>query len=266
MVVCGYKPELWPFTLERVRLYVDLNHVDVVIIAPGVNNLELDLIAAANGWSYLRTLSNKLSLAQNLVLATFKKASWVYKIDEDIFINSYFIDGLFNCYNFVLSEGKYLPGMIVPKLNVNGFSYLRILDQCKKTDEYFEKFQEIKSACTNVKIHYSAEAAKYLWDLTFAFDLLSKQPSSFCEYVTIPHRFSIGAFLVKRELIENMGFFNVTFDGVLGEEEVQICNFCQSNSFPIIMADSVFAGHFAFGPQHSEMLKYLVSNKSKFSL
>src|SRR5215468_10584950 len=67
MLVCmlvGYKPELWRFVMRRFKHAVPDG--DVCLLSPGMRISELSDLCRREGWSYLSTATNDISLAQNV--------------------------------------------------------------------------------------------------------------------------------------------------------------------------------------------------------
>lgn len=263
IVVAGYKEFLWDVVFGRIKKFVD-NDIDICVVSPGLYSKRLDDICKENDWSYLYTKENKLSLAQNIAIKLHKKAEYIYKLDEDIFIGKNYFINLLRGLIEIKEEGIYKPGFVAPVLNVNGFSYLFFLEKIGKKSDYLRAFGELRSACMGVKAHYDPKAAIYLWEAIFPIDQSVKLFADEKGYLVIPHRFSIGAILVEREIWEMNCGFMVAKNGSLGVEEEQICRFCSEKSMPAFLIKNTLAGHFAFGPQNGNMEKYFIKNKKNF--
>ncbi|WP_246163248.1 hypothetical protein [Brasilonema sennae] len=267
IVLAGYKSFLYPLTLTRIAKFVPPD-IDVCILSSGLYSEELAEMSAVNGWSYLYTKTNKVSLVQNLAIAKHTQAKWIYKIDEDVFISENFFERILEGYLSVKKEGLYDPGFCAPLLNVNGYSYINFLKFIGAEDEYKAKFGELKHAAGGIKASDDGEAAKYLWKKSLPFDkvahYIASQPF---KYSPSPHRFSIGAILFEKEFWQEIGGFRTPLkQGGLGMDEAYLCKDCIQLSRAMIVIHNVFAGHFSFGPQTPAMKEYLPEIYSQLSL
>ena len=253
LVVAGHKDYLWPYTLGRLEQHVP-EGIDVCIVSPGVAPAELGEIASRRGWSWLSTTKNALSLAQNLAIEAHPGARYIHKLDEDVLIGEGYFERMLDGYRRVVADGRFSPGFAAPLLNVNGFSYRLFLEAEGLEEAYLERFGELRQACVGIRAHFDPEAARWLWERSLPFDetvrRFAGRPSG---YTAVPHRFSIGAFVMERDLWELIGGFIVHARGGLGHEERQLCQECTDHSrVPVVLHD-VFAGHFSFGPQEAGM-------------
>jgi len=254
IVLAGYKSYLWSLTIERIRRFVPAE-IDVCVVSPGVCLPELAALAEANGWSYLHSSANKVSLAQNLAIQAHPSARYIYKIDEDVFIAEGFFEGLITGYRAIEDEGIYRPGFCAPVMNVHGFTYALFLEQRGLTAEYLERFGELRRAAIDLAARDSGEAAVWLWERSVPLDSVATEFAALpFRYSTVPHRFSIAALLFERDLWEWMGGFRVSLrSSVLGEDEKYLCMTCTERSRVICVAHNVFAGHLGFGPQEAAL-------------
>lgn len=267
VLIAGYKSYLWPVTLKRVAKFVP-SDIDVCIVSSGLYSAPLAELAMQYNWSYLSTKDNKVALVQNLAIAKHTEAKWIYKIDEDMFISENFFDLLLEGYLRVQEEGLYSPGFCSPLINLNGYSYISFLKSIGADDEYKAKFGELKHATGGIKAYSDGEAAKWLWEKSLPFDEVARFFASRpFEYSAVPHRFSIGAILLERELWEAIGGFTVPLRGAgLGMDEEFLCKSCVNLSRVMIVIHNVFAGHFSFFPQEASMKEYLPKIYSQISL
>lgn len=264
IVVAGYKQFIWDDIFERVKLFTP-EEMDVCLVLPGKDDDILKELSEKNGWSYLSTKQNKLSLAQNWAIGHHKKAEFIYKLDEDIYIAENYFENIRKTYENVKAERKYKIGIVVPLINVNGYSYRRLLEMEDKVADYEEKFGDAVYTCLGILAQNVGEAAQYLWELSFPLDEKAKQMQG-NGYSICPHHFSIGAIAFTRELLQKIGGFAVAPEGVLGHEESQLCFYMTENSYVIVCAENTFVGHFGFGAQTEHMKKYYFENKEKFQL
>ena len=254
MIVAGYKPHLWPYTLTRLERFLPTEGVDVCVVCPGTAPQELQDLAARQGWSFLATKKNALALAQNLAIAAHPSARYLHKLDEDVLIGEGYLERMLSGYRKVAADGRYRPGFASPLINVNGFSYRLFLEELGVADAYLERFGELTQAAMDNKAQADGDAALFLWEHTVPFDETARR---FAErdfgYTAVPHRFSIGAILMERDLWEEIGGFVVIPHGGLGHEERVLCQECVERSrVPFVLHD-VFAGHFSFGRQDAVM-------------
>ena len=80
IILAGYKQFLWEDVFGRIEKYVPKD-IDVCIVSSGLYSEELAKIAEKNDWSYLSVKQNKVSLAQNIAINLFEKATMIYKLD-----------------------------------------------------------------------------------------------------------------------------------------------------------------------------------------
>lgn len=250
LVLAGYKPHLWDLTLPRLERFLPRD-VDVCLICPGTEVPELEERATVNGWSYLSTRGNYPSLAQNLAIRNHPRAISLLKLDEDIFIGEGFVARMLAAYNRVEVDRTFWPGFVAPMLNVNGFSYVRFLQALDLIGPFRERFGDTIHAAGPLPVTEDGDVARWIWEHSVPFDevsaRISNQPPG---YSTVPHKFSIGAILFRREFWELFGGFNVRpFVGGIGVDEAHICTACITFSRVMAVAHDVFAGHFSFSPQ-----------------
>lgn len=264
IVVAGYKALLWENVFDRLKANMPPDY-DVCLCLPGVMPERLSNLAQSNSWSVLHTKKNRLALAQNLAIEQHPDADYIFKLDEDIFVGRGFFDGLISAHDAIAVNGIFDPGAVVPLINVNGSTYWQFLEYISKQEEYFEQFHEKTSKCLNVSAQSCELAAQFLWNCSLPFDRVVDSISEIpLSSRPIPHRFSIGAFLMRRQIWTKIGGFTVSRDGQLGVEERELCAELNDLSCPLMLANNVFCGHFAFGPQTKFMDDYYISElKSK---
>jgi hypothetical protein len=253
VVLAGYKPHLWPYTLSRME-HLAPEDADVCLVSSGLSSPELDAVAARNGWSRLVTRRNAVALAQNLAILHHPAARFVHKLDEDILLADGYFTAMAEGYERVLEDGRYTPGFCAPVLNVNGFSYRLFLETLDLADDYAARFGELRQAGEGNLAHTDGEAALWLWRRTVPFDETARRFSELpFGYSAVPHRFSIGAILFERALWEEIGGLVVMPWGGLGHDEKFLCKECTDRSRVGIVLHHVLAGHFSFGPQDPVM-------------
>jgi hypothetical protein len=253
IVLAGYKPYLWPYTLARVEHFVPAD-VDVCIVSPGVAPEVLGELAGRRGWSWLSTRKNSLCLAQNIAIARHPHARYIHKLDEDVFIGAGHLERLLRGYRRVAAEGRYAPGFAAPILNVNGFSFRLFLDALGLTEDYRLRFGGLLQACMDVPAQADANAAFWLWQRSVPFDeIVARFAERPWGYTPVPHRFSIGAYVMERRLWEDFGGFAAHPYRDIGRDESQLCKECTDRSRVPVVVHDVFAGHWSFGPQEAAM-------------
>lgn len=271
IILAGYKEFLWKYVFVRIEKFIP-KEIDVCIVSPGMFNEKLAKLCEKNNWSYLSVEENKVTLAQNIAIHLHENAKYIYKLDEDMFITKGFFENLKETYLKIKKEKKYKIGFVAPLININGYSYRRILEKTNLLSKFEEKFGVAYLDATPGKpIIENADIAKFLWGENNTelkeLDKLSKefQKQDF-SYSICPIRFSIGAIMFPRDTWNEMGKFNVVRGNNMGLDEVQICQYCTIESRPMFISENILVGHFSYGPQTTEMKKYYQENKDIFSL
>lgn len=266
MVLAGYKEYLYEPVFRRFKQNLTPD-IDVCIITSGKFVPEIDAMCEKEGWSYLSTKENHVSLVQNVAILLHPNAQYIYKMDEDIFLCSDFFDRLMKAYEHA-KEGQYYPGVMAPLININGYGYVRLLEKLGLTETYTKMFgKPMYAGGPENIIETSAEVARFFWgeggyfpsideiDRKLAEEPLEERPC--------PVRFSIGAILFERSLWERMHYFSVRLKHrvELGLDEEDLCAFCINSSLPIMVSENLVVGHFSFGPQNAAMREYFDSHK-----
>jgi len=267
IVLCGYKPGLWPYTLARLPDAVG-DGADVCLVSAGRRVTALEEMARRHGWSYLTTEANQMSRAQNLAVLAHPRAEWIYKIDEDIFIDGHFIPRLRSGFERALAGGEYEPGFCAPIINVNGFSYLTFLRLLGLEDDYMVRFGERRRAPTGIKAYYDGEAATWIWERTLPFGAVAERiAGGEFGYSVVPHRFNIGAMLLRRAFWQEIkGFRAHPVAGRLGVDEEHLCKECLMRGQVMLVVHDVLAGHFSFWPQEAAMRELLERRPEDFAV
>ncbi len=258
VVLSGYKPALWPLTMPRLVRFVP-SDVDVCIVSSGRHVEALATAAEQHGWSYLSTELNELSVVQNAAIERHPRAQFIYKLDEDMFIGENFFELMMEGHLRIKAEEKFFLGFSAPLINLNGYSYLPMLQALGRAESYRALFGPLRQAAESIPVLHTGAAARWLWQEILPFDeavrfFAQQQPV----YTACPHRFSIGAMLFEREFWQAMGGWAVNLvPGGMGYDEVGVCNYCMANSRIIGVLHNVLVGHFAFGPQFNDMMAIL---------
>lgn len=268
-VLSGYKEFLWKDTFERLWQFAPKD-LDICILSSGVRNEKLVALAQRNGWSYLSTEINDVSMIQNLAFELFSHAEWIYKMDEDIFLTEGCFDRLFQLHLEIEKNKPYRIGFSAPLINVNGYGYLRILDYLGKIEDYEERFgRAFYGAHSDSMIESNVYAAKYMWgqdENIPQLDNLGKILEKSTRYSICGVRFSIGFILMNRKVWKDMGGFTVTGRLDLGADERELCQYCIVRSLVIAVAENTVVGHFSFGKQTLGMRQFYGENPELFQI
>ncbi|MDQ1373456.1 MAG: hypothetical protein QOJ09_794 [Actinomycetota bacterium] len=254
LILAGFKEYLWPYSLGRLAELVPPD-ADVCLLSAGVHPPELAKTAQRNNWSYLTTETRRISTVQNIAIREHPQADWIYKVDEDVLVTDKCFEHVRSGYLAVEDTGEFRPGFAAPILNVNGFSYVPFLEALGLRDEYASQFGGTPRACTGIPIHRQGPAAAWVWRHSVPVDAVARrfteQPFS---YSIIPHRFSTGFVLFRRE-------FWVLMEGIrapltppgAGIDEAYLCSQCVDRSRVMVLVHNAYAGHYAFGRQEATM-------------
>ena len=141
IILAGYKPFLWEDVFGRIAKYAPKD-IDICIVSSGLYNEKLQQIAQENNWSYLSVKQNKVSLAQNIAINLFGKASMIYKLDEDIFVTKNFFEQLLTTYKKVEKTSTYRLGFVAPLMPISGYAHVRVLEKTGLLKKYEERFRK----------------------------------------------------------------------------------------------------------------------------
>ena len=270
IVLAGYKGYLYDDVLGRLKSFIPDNY-DVCIVSSGKYDKILDDICGRNQWSYLSTKENNVALVQNVAISLHPKAEYIFKMDEDIFLTKGYFEKMISAYEKAC-KGDYKPGILAPMIPINGFSHKLLLERLNLEARYEQLFEKpVFMAGPSRMIESSPDVAKFFWgqgnyvpQIDELNDLISQNEN---ELIPCPIRFSIGAILFKRELIEEMGYIPVyRLSSGLGLDEMDICAFCINHSRPIMVTTNTVVGHFSFGPQTDGMKDYYYKHRDLFAI
>jgi hypothetical protein len=275
LVLAGYKNYLIPAVMGRLKKFAPAD-MDICIITSGKWSEEINKLCEENNWSYLSTKRNNVALAQNMGIELHKKAKYIFKLDEDIFLTEKYFERMYDTYIECKKSSDYNIGVLAPLLPINGYGHFRLINKFGLTDMYKKKFGDLKIAAgIDRAIENSPELARFMWGETIQLDgkeyrlptidamnkKLSEEPA---EVEACPIRFSIGAILFERKLWKDMGYFKVDMGAGMGRDEAQLCSFCLLESRPIMVSSNILVGHLAFGSQNKSMQEYLEANTDLF--
>ena len=269
-VLGGYKDFLWNDVFGRLERFVP-EDVEVCILSSGKWDERLADLAERQGWSYLATSLNSVTLIQNMAVRLFSQAEWIYKLDEDMFLTEGCFEKVMGAYLFAQAEMRYEIGLAAPLIPLNGYGYVRLLERLGMISEYDERFE--RALCggnCKRKIECDDEAAAFMWGLTGAIPqldelsrLLGREKG---KYSLCNVRFSIGFILYRRSFWENFGGFDVSGGVDLGGDEDKMGKSCMNDSYAIVVAEDIAVGHFSFGKQTGHMRRLYEANRKWFAI
>lgn len=270
VILAGYKAFVWDTVFERIRRFVPQD-VDVCVVSSGVQSAELAAICEKNGWSYLSTVRNHVSVAQNLAIHLMNKAEWIYKLDEDVFVTEGYFETLMNTYETVTREGEYDVGFVAPLLPINGYAHLRVLHRFDLVKTYTERFERpIYAGYATRQIECNPQVAEFFWgeggEVPHIDDMARQLQADPFTYSACPVRFSIGAILFTRDTWKAIGYFPVGDGNGLGLDETVLCAYCVTNSQAMIVSENTLVGHLSFGKQNAAMKAYYEQRTERFAI
>ena len=274
MILAGYKPSLWDDVFARLAHTLPAD-IDVCVLSSGLFDDRLAEIAEQHGWSYLSTEVNQLANIQNKAIESHPKATWIYKVDEDIFVTEGLFEGLREGYERVSATTCWRPSFAAPILNVNTYTSIRLLELCGLV-ESFEAQDLCEAAYTDGITHNTGlledpRVARYMWgesedvlaDIDVLAGALALQP---VRYSLCPGRFSIGVILFERATWEAFDHFPVNGrKNGLGDDEEHVAKYACLTGRPILICENHLAGHLGYGPQTQEMLAYHEAHPDVFA-
>lgn len=270
IVLAGYKEFLYEEVFQRIERFTP-EDIDVCVVTSGLYSETINKMCEVNNWSYISTDENNVCLVQNVTIKEFPKAKYIFKLDEDIFVTKGYFEKMMNALEQT-KEGQYKAGVIAPLIPINGYGHVRILDKLGLTQKYSEMFEKpIFAAGPDRMIENNPEAAMFFWGKGGYIPNIDYMNAKFSDGLSniqpCPIRFSIGAILFERDLIEEMGFFPVErATSGMAQDELELCAYCCLHSRPIMITENVVVGHFSFGPQTKEMKDYYLANREKFGI
>lgn len=265
-ILAGYKEFLWKDVFERFTQFIPDN-IDVCIISSGIHSDKLEKLAEKNGWSYLSTKINSVTLVQNVAFAVFDEYEWIYKVDEDMFVTEGAFEKLYFSYQKAQNASQYVPGIVAPLIPVNGYGYSRILNRIGKTADYERNFEKINvGGNPDSDIERNPETAVFMWMNCPQIDKLNRMFADGEEIALCSVRFSIGFILLKHAFWEDMQGFSVSGNADMGTDEEELCSQCMNKSKAIMISTNTVVGHFAFGRQTGRMKELYAENPGWFKI
>jgi hypothetical protein len=269
-MLAGYKPELWHLVLPRLK--AAMPEADVCLISPGLHNETLSKVCAEEGWSYLATATNNVSLAQNVCFRLHDRAEMIVKLDEDMFVLPETISELLAEYKRIKMEGRVDPGFLAPMIPLNGFCYRYLLEMLGLLEEYEAQFGTARLATAGLPVHTSPLAARWIWEHTSPLEgLAARLQGMKRQELLSPIQFSIGIIVFERTFWQEIGYLTVPRHKIaarmstLGGDEACLCAAAMVYSRPIVVTTATVAGHFSFGPQYAGMSALLEAQPEIFA-
>lgn len=269
IVLAGYKHFLYDVFFDRLESYLDKD-IDVCILTSGKWDDVTAEICEKNGWSYLSSVRNNVSLIQNVAIKNHPNAEYIFKLDEDILLTEGFFGKLFDAYSFA-ENGEYEPAFMAPLIPINYYGFVPIVKRLHLENEFTHRFAELKYKPKEILIDViqkNTDFAKFMWgegafvpSIDELNNIFSKNDSTSYPCTV---RFNTGAILFNRKTWYRMGYFKVDSTTGMGDDEKQINEFGIANSQPLLVTHNTVVGHFSFGPQNNEMKNYFLENKNVF--
>ena len=268
-LLAGYKPDLWPFVIPPLK--ASLPKADVCVLSPGLWSSELAGLCRDEGWSYLGTTTNDVSLAQNVCYRLHGDATMIVKLDEDMFLLPDTIETLLTEYRTIVKQGAVHPGFVAPMIPLNGFCYRHLLEMLGLLPEYKSRFGRARMATSGIPLQTDAAAATWIWERTTPLAALPARLSmSEVRRLLCPIQFSIGLIAFERAFWEEIDFLPVyrrrllAGANTLGGDEEYLCAKAVEMSRPAVVTTATVAGHFSFGPQYAAMKSLLEERPEMF--
>lgn len=271
-VLAGYKQDLWPLVMPRLKAAIAaVGGADVCFVSPGKRDEALAALCKTEGWSYLATSTNDVSLAQNVCFKLHDRAQWIVKLDEDMFLLPHTILDLVREYKRIKAEGRVDPGFVAPMIPLNGFCYRPMLRTLGLLEEYESRFGTAQLGTSGLPIHTDPIVARWIWEKTAPLEDLAERLGAMpTEDLLSPIQFSIGIIVFERAFWEKFSYFSVSRRkllagmNTLGGDESHICASAMIHSRPIVVTSKTVAGHFSFGGQYAGMIDLMRSKPDLF--
>ena len=273
IVLAGYKEPVWEIVFKRLKIALT-DDIDVCITTSGLVNEKLKDICEQNNWSYLSTKVNKLTLIQNIAIDLHKKAEFIFKIDEDMFIPKDFFGIMKKTYIEAQKNSRYEIGFVGSLTPINGFGYVRILERLNLVEKWERKFGKLyysEGLHHHTSILDNPEAAKFMWgsecEILRNIDALTEEfKKGKIRYSICPMRYSIGAVLFERTSWLDWGMFPVDGGNGLGADEERMCYWAMFHTKAIIVAENLVTGHLGYGPQSKDMMDFFEKHQEWFDI
>jgi len=264
-ILSGYKPFLWEYVFDRVKRFVP-DDTEVCVCSSGMFDDRLDALAEQNGWCYLSTEQNSVTIIQNVAYSIYGGCTWFYKMDEDIFLTRSSLAKLYDGYGKAERLMPYHIGIIAPLIPLNEYGYRFVLQKYGCLKDYEKRYG--RTYFGSAVLVNTPDIASYMWGKYSRIPSIDEIADDFNieRFSVCATRYNIGLILFKRDFWEEMNGFAITGGRDIGADEEEICAFCSVYSKAVVIAHNAVAGHFAFGKQEEVMRKYLEDSPRKFLL
>jgi len=170
-----------------------------------------------------------------------------------------------NAFDMASKDKVCEVGYVSPVLNINDYGSRIFIETMGLMPEYESRFGIYMIGNKENKIFYNSDVAKWLWSKSIPFDKVAAIVESLNkrEIAISNIRVRIGAILFTREFVERMGMFAVHGNGVLGEEELDLCAYCMNYMYKIVVAKDVFCGHLGFSHQKNVCKQFFEEHTSQ---
>lgn len=104
------------------------------------------------------------------------------------------------------------------------------------------------------------DIAPYMWgkyQSLPSIDEMNTDSITDISYSLCATRYNIGLILFNRSLWEEMYGYTVSGGVDMGADEEELCSWCVKMSRQIMVVHNTIVGHFSFGPQEKNMMKYI---------
>jgi hypothetical protein len=270
IILAGYKRPLWPKVFSRLERAMPDN-VDVCVMTAGLFDQDLSDMSERNGWSYLSTRTNDVSLVQNVAISLHPHAKTLVKIDEDIFVTTNTLSDTLAHYHHLRAAGIVDAGFVSPMLNVNGVCYRPLLTQLELLEAFEAQFGVARIATLGIAATDDAAAARWIWERTAPLEqTVARLRRTQGPGLLTPVQFSIGLVVMPRDFWETIGYLPVKRHmlamkkSTLGADEERICRMATFLARPGVVCEHALAGHFSFGRQYQGMLKFFEERPDLF--
>ncbi len=253
-ILAGYKTFLWEKIFKRVKEYKP-DDVEVCILSSGIYSDELAKIASENNWSYLYTNINSVTLIQNIAYSKYDYCSWIYKMDEDIFLTQNSLAKLYDSYIKFEKNEPYHVGVVAPLIPLNEHCCRYILGKYSCINDFEKRYGKLYHGGDGMIIN-NVDVAPYMWGKYKTLpniDTMNDECTSDISYSLCATRYNIGLILFHRRLWEEMYGFTVSGGADMGADEEELCSWCVKMSRPIMVTHNTVVGHFSFAPQEESM-------------
>ncbi len=269
-ILSGYKPYLWDDVFDRIRLFQP-SDMEVCVASSGKYCQELSSLCKRNGWIYLSTHLNNVCVLSNIVIREFKKAEYIFKLDEDIYLPQGYFNDMVKAYDVIEQATPGCLGFICPTIPLGPYGMRDFLVRKNCLEEYNSKFGKhyVGGTVLNPAFRQNIGVDEFIWKKIGVFDDCAREyKESGFSYEPCATRCGIAAILFKRKFWETMGGLKKPRGKGLGDQgdEGQITAYCALNFQMTYCVKNILVGHFAFGGSEHAVLKLREKHPEYFAL